>query len=447
MQVMNTKDYFDNQISERFRDFQPEPPAEAWQVIEKQINVTPISSRFSVWMRAAAAIAALFTALFSLWFLGDNTQTVLVSTGEHLPGENYRDAYTRSNDPVAVASAIAPLPGESAGQMPLVTTDSDRPAALKPAEAVMPMNSRLAALAINQGEMLAYRQQAAEPTAIWYDNPVQLFELAFAEPVRKPGVVFGAHVITQYNYRHLIQPGKFGYGGIPFESLEEPLYTMSYGLSVDLRISDRWSIQTGMNYRNMGLYLNEIMSYNAPDGAPLFDLNPHSTFHPQTIITSQGSIRLLEPTLYFADGQSFRVLTNKQFINNQDPKSLAFRDNGLSQYSSFLEIPLVARLKIIDMPLGIHLKGGISGTWLLDNGVYLGRNFMQASIGETYGMRTINFSAIGGFALSFPLTNRLTLHLEPTGQIFMMPQVNNVLLSGKVLPYNFSVFSAISFGF
>jgi hypothetical protein len=448
---MDQKEFFDRQMRERFRGYKPEPPPDAWFAIMQ--GMKPVANKRGVplWFRMAAAVAVLAVAGFSLWLLPRFDGDAAGLAGMHVPGENYRDAYQAVGAPDHAPSL---LPGPAADY----TIASQRQAyPTAQAEPVITFGlasgsqqklSSIPAQVTGMGYSSIYTYQGHRtlPLAIAQHNQ-QFFETS-ATPDRYPEIVVGAHMVTQYSYRQILSRGDFGSGFIPFENLEDPLFTMSYGLSVSLRMSDRWAFQTGINYLNMGQYVSDIMSFSSNDQLPLFDVNRMLDFnHPQTIITSQGSIRLSEPTLYFADAQSFRVLTNKQYLDGQSPKSLSQRERGISQYYRFIEVPVLMQVKLFEQNMGLHLKAGMSGTYMLHNGVYLGTDLMQHSIGETIGLRNFNFSAIGGLMMTIPVWDRLHLRVEPTAQMFLQPLVRDDLTGGRAIPYNFSLFTGFTYGF
>lgn len=447
---MDQKDYLDKQFRERLEDFSVEPPAAAWHAIEQGLKPAAERRLFPMWLRAAAAVAALITAGLSFLVSPRQESQQAADAQRQLPAQTYTQDYASYDDipdplkevPARVSVSHHQGIRSSSAQMAVneqQTTIADQLLGL--------LKSKSARLSLPQASgLMAYRQDHQKLS--FSVNPSESWVATNQTEDVYPNVSLGAHIISQYNYRETFSSGNFGTSGIPFENLEEPLYSLGYGLSVNIGFSEIWGIQTGLNYRNMGQYLSDIMAFSSLDGIPLFQpAGRHAFNHPQTIITSQGSIRLNEPSLYFADAQSFRVLTNKQALANQDPQLLSQREKGLSQFSSFMEIPLMVRVRLFERSFGLHLKGGMTGTYLLRNGVYLGRDMKQQPIGETFGLRTMNFSAIGGVVLSVPLSGRLTLHFEPTGQLFLMPMVKDELLTGKVLPYNFSVFSSFTYGF
>jgi hypothetical protein len=415
MQFVMSRDYFESQVREFFRHFAPDPPPELWTAIEQRVTK---ASSSALWLKIAATMLLIFTSGVTFWFVPDSVYNfpALAAVEQQQP--------------------ITPIPS-LAHNVTLVNQGNlhtQRPEYELPAQ-----NQGIASLKTISYSEIPVREKPKK----LHLPPALLNE----KNSRYPDVYIGAQVMTQYSYRQINAPG-VGSAGIPFQRLEEPIFSFSYGLSVTMRFSEKFALQSGLNYLNLGQYLNNIMAFSSNEKLPLFGYDSrHSFFHPQTIITSQGYIRLSNPSFYFADGSSYRILTNKDYVNGQEAKLLSHIDDGLTQQTSYLEIPMVFRYRILQQNMGLHIKGGFSGAYLVSNQVYLGRNLMQPSIGETHGLRKLNFSAIGGVILSIPVSGKLTLNIEPTGQIFLKPMVKDEFFPGRVYPYNFSIFSGITYGF
>jgi len=259
----------------------------------------------------------------------------------------------------------------------------------------------------------------------------------------------GAHFAPQSNYRIVSGGQSPGGSELSFDGLEEQIMTWSAGLSVYFDLSGKWAIQSGLHYTNMGQYVRDIVSYAHPAHIALYETNAMTgrVHHPQSIITSQGSIRIYDPYHYFADAQSHRVLTNRNAISAAEPRKLKKAGDGVTQVFRFVEVPLIFRYRLYNRGVGLQLKGGFSGGYLMENNVYLGTDILRNPIGETFGVRQFNFSAIGGVAMAVPITGSLTFHMEPTAQIFLSPMVHDALFTGRTLPYNFSLQTGVSYGF
>lgn len=445
--------YIDESIQEKLEGLEINPPVEAWVHIADAIDKHPRRRFLPLFFRVAASLAVLVAAVFSFWLL--------------MPGDAYHETIMTAD---MSATEIIPMPAvEVQAQVPsgagllqrvfsatrpvglLLAESADSPSFALPDVAAQPIDGMFAWLSTSGGPMVQNSvveglfEADAMPDATGTANRVSEY---FARSGTPANIRFGAHFAPAYNYRMLDAGNDFGFQAIPFEALEERIMTYSAGFSASYRISPAWSVQTGIGYLNMGQYVRDIMVYAHPAQMPLYQQDPglSKTFHPQTIITSQGSIRMHDPYHYFADVQSYRVITNKQTFSETDIRTLKKSAEGITQVFRYLEVPLVFRYHIVRRDLGLQLKGGVAGNYLMQNEVFAGRNTMQKSIGETYGVRQLNVSAIGGLSLDIPLTGRLVFHLEPTAQIFLSPVSGHGIMTGRAFPYSYSVRTGISYG-
>lgn len=447
--------YIDDRVESSLRDLEVNPPVEAWLAISEGMEKRPMRRFIPPFLRVAASLAALVVSLFSLWFLlFDRIETGMVASRQAIP---------------AHMSPQFPQSGLETDNLP-----AHRSLAHRGLQALPPLASRnwpVEALPEpGSGELsrpFVHSDQSPEPThpGIKLAGPL-LGREAFIPAERQEGlsglldylvsmgenrpegIRFGAHFAPTHNYRILMADEAFGMHQLPFESLEESILSFETGLNVRFSLPGRWSIQTGMQYRRTGQYVKDIMAFSHPANMPLYgpDRGDGFVFHPQSILTSQGSIRLSDPHFYFADIQSFRVLSNKQFFGDDDIRSLNKSAEGLTQIFNYLEVPVIFRYRLWNKYVGIELKAGMAGIYLLDNAVYLGQSTMQRAVGETYGVRQYNFSAIGGFSMEIPLSARLSLHLEPTAQVFLNPMLREGMMPGNAYPYSYSLQTGISYG-
>lgn len=244
----------------------------------------------------------------------------------------------------------------------------------------------------------------------------------------------------QYNYRYLANKSRSDFRDIPFQSLEKQLYTYSAGISAFISLSPDWQIQTGLNYNNMGQFVDGIVSYQHPEKISLYSNN-------QYVITSLGGVKIHDEFHHFEDSHSYRVIHTKQTLDETEVKHLNKTTEGITQTFSYLEVPIIFRYNISKQSVGISIKGGVSGNYLLRKDVFLGKDIFQTPIGETYGVKQLNFSVIGGFAMNLPITSNIFLHVEPTAQLFLHPLVLDGFRLGNAVPYNFSLQTGFSYRF
>jgi len=435
---------FDEKIRDAFADFEARPPAHAWYGISLGIAQYVPRHTAPLVYKVAAGLAILLVSSLSFWFLtsqpygevpGLASENTVLPTGSLAPELALAEVLT-STAPVVV---LAETPGSTSSTAEKVKITApvnfSSPASLLAFLPEKQPSLQKPALDYHQ-EILPQEQQ---PSLLAFES--RGIDFSF--------LTLGVHIAPQYSFRHLAKPSEIDNGGIPFENLESALFSFNIGVSAKASLRPWLSLHTGVSYSTMGQFVNDIVAFSHPFNLPLFELDRNSNFgHPQTIVTSQGNIRLSEPSLFFADVESYRVITNKQYFADGDPKNLSVRDFGLSQYFSFLEIPLVAHVRVLEMQRAeLHVKAGGSMNYLLGNEVFLGRRTMSKPIGETYGLRKFNFSALGGFVLNVPLNKSLNLTIEPTAQMFVMPLVRDQLMIGRALPFQYSVFTGITYGF
>lgn len=449
--------YIDRKFREKLEGLEANPPVEAWLSISEAISKPSRTAAVPVFFRMVAAVAVLIVSLFSLNFLFLNRS-----------GQNAEIADWPVQQAPLIDLEPAPVtgPGGQRVESPSVT---DNAAAVNASQIGQP--SPAMAFFADLNRMSALRNAYLERTALSFlpftqrgeisgrdtfeaaneavsGNTGQLMLASATDGARGYGnISFGAHFSPQYNYRILRGVSDMSFSDIPFQSLEEQIMTYTVGLNAFIELSPRWTLQTGVSYMNMGQYVKDIMSYQHPLRLPLYNSGTGQVSHPQSIITSQGNIRLADPHLYFADNQSYRVLTNRHAMEGANLQSLTKSQEGVTQVFRFVEVPVVFRYTLFERGVGLRLKGGLAASYLLNNDVFLGHDMMQNPIGKTTGIRQFNFSAVGGFAMDIPLTGNLTFHLEPTGQLFISPIVREGVMTGHAYPYGFSLQTGISYGF
>lgn len=450
----------DRMTREALEGLEVNPPVDAWLTISESIERQRLKRRVvPVFLRAAASVAALIATVLSLWllfgpsgpdsnYLGRQTLPVAlppVNTGEGLI----------TAQPLSLVSA----PGRSlTGSISFGDPGHGASITEEPASAmsaVMPLNAIPGKLTpAKEIVLLPYNAPDFGSTDHFIPgtetHQQRLLQYFHQKRLERPHMIrLGAHFSPQSNYRILSRSSDPVYQRIPFETLERRLLTFGMGVSGTFRISEAWSFQTGMNYLSMGQYVKDITAYAHPAGIPLYDQSQAAgnIYHPQTIVTSHGSVRMHDPYHYFADVQSYRVITSRQSFGNTEIHTLKKSAEGVSQLFRFVEVPLLFRYGFVRRGIGLQVKGGLSGSYLLQNDVFLGNHYMQHPIGETYGVRAIHFSAVGGLAMEVPLTSRITFHLEPTAQVFLHPVLREGLVINRVLPYSYSLQTGISYGF
>lgn len=471
---MIDKDIFNKEFRQRFEGFEPEPPADAWSAIERGLVVSS-SHTVAPWVyRVAAAVAVLAVTSFSFLYFSSRdyqvrsvSEQVVQPVSEQGTQVGISEAGAETPDFVAevpvLSGAEAVADDVKAPVKGLASKTSGMSGQAQQAIAWQPpvQASHFKLLADAAGSIgsisasLTFPGQPALQGSVRIRDAVSSqTDLAGFFPASTGGrFTLGAFFGPQYNDRHIAVPGGLtsSVHSVPFSAFEEKALTYSYGLSGSFRISKRMVVQTGATYLNVAQVVNDINALAHPDGRQFYDPADRPPFgHPQNISTSLGTITLDDPTLFFMDMGSSRIeMTTKWPLDIPEPKTLETLGYGLTQRFSFIEVPLILRYTLFERRMGLHLKAGMAANFLVNNEVFLVSDQHRGVIGQTAGLREQYFSGIGGLVLTIPLSPRFQLFVEPTGQVFLNPMVRDELTAsvGKTFPYNFSVYSGLSFRF
>jgi hypothetical protein len=473
---MSNGDLFDKELRQRFENFEPEPPAAVWSAIEQGLVASAPHRLVAPWIyRVAATIAVLAVTAFSYLYFVSGDQHVRSLADQRVPAEAADPAGDRSGVRSDDRSGDALRSGEAApsADLPVLAgTTTVAGSAGVPTAGMEGITARVPARALAEAgttpamDFLAGNQprfmEGIMPVLASHAHPsmqgsvrstgniwTQTDRLAFAPASSGSAGTFslGAFVAPQYNDRRVSGGGLAS--GIPFSSLEEEALTYSFGLTGSIRLSKRLTVQTGATYLNVAQEVKDISALTHPERMEFYDPNELPAFgHPQNIATSLGTINFNDPTLYFEDLGSNRIETTKWPLDIPEPKLLEALGFGLTQRFSFVEVPVIFRYTLYERQLGLHLKAGFAANFLVNNEVLLVSDAHRGVVGQTAGLRDHYYSGIGGLVMTLPLSQRLQLFVEPTGQIFLNPMGRDDGMAGstiKAFPYNFSVYSGLSY--
>jgi hypothetical protein len=232
-----------------------------------------------------------------------------------------------------------------------------------------------------------------------------------------------------YSYRNINKvstnlPGESG-----FNQNEEPLMTYAGGFKVSYETSSRLSIQSGVFYSVYGQQVNTVyeQSYSTSSNVVMANVVDDT---PQKIITNA----------------SFgAVTTNMETRANSMAEVTTIVENSkLVQQFKYIEIPLLARYKLIDRRISCHVVGGLSTNFLVDNkSIFEGNGTKTES--NTDNIRTVNYSSTLGVGFNYSIFPQVNLSLEPTCKYYLNSISTNSQV--KVHPYAFGIFTGLIYHF
>ena len=246
-----------------------------------------------------------------------------------------------------------------------------------------------------------------------------------------------------YSYRSSNQSNTSG------QNQEKGLIAYAGGIKIDYKTSRRLSIQAGMFYSVMGQVIDNvsISSYQSSQSMVTvgytsnnFIVNTSNSLGPISKTSNSGKMSA-DPNNFF-----YGTNTNNRSSNVVLSDNLTTTKQGsIVQEMKFIELPLLARYKIIDKKIGVHLLGGIGTSILVNNSATLKQDGNSESLGKTQYLNPINLNSTLGFGINYILGRNLDLSIEPTYKFYL----NSISTSDNndFRPYSFGLFTGIVYKF
>ncbi|NLF42743.1 MAG: hypothetical protein GX587_08610, partial [Bacteroidales bacterium] len=257
---------------------------------------------------------------------------------------------------------------------------------------------------------------------------------------------FGASFQPAYSFRY--------YGadyitneGTNYEGLESGLIRYSGGISLSARLSKRISLETGLQYLRQGQKLNNIFVFNSsylqeePTGFSISD----KYVNQYQIQTSMGTINTDNTSLYFTDSYNMRIQASENNMLTGVPRSFQSLDAFIVQSLDYFQVPIQIRALIIDKSIDISITGGLSALILSNNSANLDINGSKYYLGETAGIKHINFGANAGLGFAFELSPGIFFQLEPRFSCYLNPIKTNKSFEYQTFPYTFTIGAGLKY--
>jgi|GEM_PF-1086055 hypothetical protein len=449
-------DYFryEEELREAFEDFKVRPPASVWYGIVDELPAkAPRKKSPQVWL-VAASVALFMASTVFVWIYSGRLDLIQGLVALQQQSDYGDEMLTDNSASTALGESVMP---ENTEQQP----HGEVPSGTKIYQAGIPSLSSEGftgppvPVASLDGNIATERPSLAIENALdLADNrsAIQVtsnFEgIDFYKPeVSRTRIDLGGHFAMRYSSRSFTNSPNLLTSN-PLQGIENPIMTFDAGISLTLSSRSRLSFQTGVHYSTMGQNVNNIDVFSNPELLSLFKNTTYDMFgSAQTMVTSHGFIQLNETgQLFSKPGTSSSIKNSNALILGQSyPQSID--DFGLTQMFSFIEVPLIARFRMLDHGLTMHMKGGVSASYMVSNNVFPSRGSVRQSIGETFGIRQLNFEGIVGVVVDVPITRNISFQLEPTAQFFFFPMIDGFNYFGRPIPYSFSLFTGITYGF
>jgi len=293
------------------------------------------------------------------------------------------------------------------------------------------MQSRPAHLARN------HIRTALTPSTLTEKVPPFQQSKASTFTAQKSAFIIGGEYSPTYTFREASGP-------TTANNSEKGMITGGGGLSLTLKMNDRWRIETGINYARLG---QEVTTKTRSDRS--FGLTQSKGEINITGIQLDNTMGVIRNT-----NSSPKETSENKIFRSPSNEIVEIRDAGeteqyqpqLEQALEYVKIPVTIRYKIFkNQNIGISLAGGFSSNWLVGNEAYLSISGKRQYLGNTEGISQRSISSHAGVGITFPVFRELHLRMEPRVDYFIT-DISNAT-PGHYQPYSFGVFTGIFYEF
>ncbi len=224
--------------------------------------------------------------------------------------------------------------------------------------------------------------------------------------------------------------------GEKISGIEKGISSLGAGLNFNLGINKRLSLESGIYYAQLGQNFKNYIHNSAL-------LNNFSRAKAMNVSNSIGELRVnveVPKANKVSDrSELYTVSDAKMALSGMPTESLS--STNLKQELNYIQIPLGVRYKVIDKKIDVSVMGGFSTNILVGNNVY-NVSLDNENIGDTQGVKNINYSSQIGFGIKTPLFTKLFFSLEPRMNYYF--KISN---SNNYKPYSISLYTGISYEF
>jgi hypothetical protein len=222
---------------------------------------------------------------------------------------------------------------------------------------------------------------------------------------------------------------------------------MGGGISVGLRTSSRWKLESGLYYSRNEVG-QERNSWFASADANYYAMasTADKSYNSNRITVNNGkmavnSIAGLIPINQVPE-QAKLVADMETAIGMN---TVLLTPGEFSQVFDYLELPLTASYQILEGKMELELQTGVSANFVVGNQVFIGSGSEREYFGKTSNISRMGFSGIAGLGITYPLSKKLAITIEPRAS-YWLSSLNN---SGEVTfkPWKIGVYSGLTFGF
>lgn len=208
-------------------------------------------------------------------------------------------------------------------------------------------------------------------------------------------------------------------------------YSSSYGVKIEYKVSNKWSIQTGIHNLNLNHTTNNVV---ATIFEPIAGSDPFSN-----IQSVSNKLVILTPI-----NNSASLISIQDDINLEDSNKILTANGKLTQNVGYIEIPLEVKYTLIEKKVDVQISGGFSTLLLNKNELVLDNNTNSFLLGKATNINNTSFSANLGVDFKYDISKKLFINLSPNFKYQINTFSDN---DGGFSPYQIGINTGLNFKF
>ncbi len=435
-------------------DFKESPPIDAWESIKENLEYKSKKKKIA-YIRAIAATIAVLIAFNAGYFLSKNRFNAPESTALSYLEKNNNHNFKKKppNNFQSNKEKIYSLTTNKNNIENVVeNTHTHKKAIQQKENKTLVKSHKDTTLAKIVGKKVnsipttsAKISQESKSAFVANDAFFETVEKSNKSNQQKKSWSFGGDIAPVYSYRTAqnVNP-EVVYSSIYNNNVsttdERGIFTYSGGVNLGYQFNKRLSIQSGVYYAQLGQESDNVKMYHEN---PVFSPNnggDEGTDDNYSGTTTAGEVKAGED-----------IIKSSKETDGSKPKpetsslpGQAKVDNIIQNFE-YVEVPLIAKYKLIDKKIDLNFIGGVNAGILVGNNIYRKEENKRDKIGETQNINQNIYNTITGMGVEYKLTKNISMTLEPTVKysIISINEENTY----NYRPYSFGVFSGISYKF
>ena len=462
---MDEKKNIDRLFQEKFKDFEVSPDPSAWKNIEGQLTKKKKRRIIPLWLRIGGAAAILLLLISTgFWIHNQNTNTIeqpnkIIITDIDQPDEikqkispikedniiTYKDSETNQEEK-NINKIIQPrnrktktnnivdtfISNESKNKnssQDQIANSSDKQ------EVKKAKNEKLNNTSADEIVDVTKEKSNTEKTLIAQEETITKQENIKTdiqkEIEKREEETIAENTINKWSVGSTMAPVFYNTlgNGSPIDpalanNKKNGEGSISYGLKVNYKLSNKFSLQSGINTLELG----------------------YSTENVAALISSSllsGSNTNVSTNI---DGVSVATIStaNLQSSDISGQRSSFDTSGNLDQSFGYIEIPLEAKYNILQKKLGVNVIGGFSTYFLYENKVSITSFGKTSTLGEASNINSTSFSGNLGVDFDYDISKKLFINISPMFKYQFNTFSKN---SGGFKPYYLGVYTGLNFRF